>query len=404
MARILRIINRLNLGGPTYNVAFLSKYLSPEFETILVAGIKDESEESSEFIVTQMGLSPLYIDEMKREINLKNDLIAYRKISEIINKFKPDIVHTHAAKAGTLGRLAAINNRVPIILHTFHGHVFHSYFNSTKTFIFKNIEKYLANKTTGIIAISEKQKQELCEEHNICKPSKSHVIPLGFDLNRFENIGDSIRVNFRKKYKISDETILIGIIGRIVPIKNHRLFIESIATLKSQDRNIKFTAMIIGDGDDKQKIIELARNSGLKVCADGNVTDNCDVIFTSWILEIENALAGLDIVALTSLNEGTPVSLIEAQAAGKPIVSTNVGGISNVVRPNETALLSPPGDEGLFTRNLSQLIDNQGLRNSLSIKGRQFVSSRFSYKRLVEDTCTLYRQLLENNRISKVNK
>ena len=129
MPKVLRIINRLNLGGPTYNAAYVSKYLAPEFETMLVAGIKEDDEESSEFIVTDMGLQPVYIPEMRREINFTNDRIAYQKIKKIIAEFKPDIVHTHAAKAGTLGRLAAANSGVPVILHTFHGHVFHSYFN-----------------------------------------------------------------------------------------------------------------------------------------------------------------------------------------------------------------------------------------------------------------------------------
>ena len=146
--RVLRIINRFNLGGPTYNVAYLSKYLSDDFETLLVGGAKDESEESSDFIVNNLGLKPIIVEEMMREIDFKNDFTAYKKIKKIIQEYKPDIVHTHASKAGTLGRLAAASSGVPIIIHTFHGHVFHSYFGKLKTAFYKNIEHFLAKKST----------------------------------------------------------------------------------------------------------------------------------------------------------------------------------------------------------------------------------------------------------------
>ena len=161
MTKVLRIINRFNLGGPTYNVAYLSKYMSDEFETLLVGGAKDSTEESSNFIVENLGLKPVIVEEMLREIDIKNDFTAFRKLKKIIREFKPDIVHTHASKAGTLGRLAAASCGVPIIVHTFHGHVFHSYFGKLKTTFYKNIERYLAKKSTAIIAISEIQKKEL---------------------------------------------------------------------------------------------------------------------------------------------------------------------------------------------------------------------------------------------------
>jgi len=186
MPRILRIINRFNIGGPTYNAAYLSKYLSSDFETLLVAGEKDETEDSSQFILQELGLKPIIIPEMKREINLKNDRIAYKKIKEIIADFKPDIVHTHASKAGALGRLAAYKMKVPVILHTFHGHVFHSYFGKAKTKMYKTIERNLARKSTKIIAISDIQKIELSKIHNITKPNNINVIPLGFDLIKFK--------------------------------------------------------------------------------------------------------------------------------------------------------------------------------------------------------------------------
>ena len=158
MKKVLRIINRFNLGGPTYNAAYLTKYLSSDYETLLVGGQHDESEASSSHILEDLNLNPIIIPEMRREINFKNDRIAYQKIKNIINEFKPDIVHTHASKAGAIGRIAANKAGVKQIYHTFHGHVFHSYFGKAKTTFYKNLERYLAKKSTKIIAISEKNK------------------------------------------------------------------------------------------------------------------------------------------------------------------------------------------------------------------------------------------------------
>ncbi len=398
MPRVLRIINRLNLGGPTYNAAYLSKYLAPEFETLLVAGTKQDSEESSEFIVRNLGLEPVIIPEMRREINLANDRKAYIKIKEIIRKFKPDIVHTHAAKAGTLGRLAASHMQVPIILHTFHGHVFHSYFNPLKTAVFKKIERYLSAKSSRIIAISELQKDELCRIHRVCTPEQTVVIPLGFDLSRFTKPGDEKRKLFRNTYQLSDDDVAIAIIGRIVPVKNHAFFIKALAQLKQSVPN-KFTAFIIGDGELKESTAELARSLGLTVGHKPPWNIRPDVVFTSWIYEIEQALAGCDLVAMTSLNEGTPVSLIEAQAAGKPVVTLEAGGIGNVVLPGKSALVSEQGDLDSFTENLRKLTVDDALRKQMSVEGTTFVVEKFHYSRLVSDTAALYKSLLREKGI-----
>jgi glycosyltransferase involved in cell wall biosynthesis len=393
MPKVLRIINRLNLGGPTYNAAYLSKYLAPEFETLLVAGIKERDEASSEFIVEQMGLKPVFIPEMKRQINFSDDRIAYKKIKDIIRDFRPDIVHTHAAKAGTLGRLAAYHLNVPVILHTFHGHVFHSYFNPVKTALFKNIERYLSKRSTRIIAISDIQKQELCSIHKVCELEKTVVVPLGFDLSRFWNNQDELRSRFRSSLELSDDTLVVAIIGRIVPVKNHEFFIRSFAAVKTQ-YNGKVVAIVVGDGDDRKKMESLSKSLNLTISTPEMPLKSADLIFTSWINNVELALAGCDLVAMTSLNEGTPVSLIEAQAAQKPIVSTEVGGIRNVVLPNESALLSSPGDQLDFESNLLRLLSDSRLRADLSQKGRPFVHARFHFERLVEDTRKLYRELL----------
>ena len=392
MPKVLRIINRFNIGGPTYNAAYLSKYLSKDFETLLVAGEKDETEDSSQFILHELGLKPIIIPEMKREINLKNDRIAYQKIKEIIADFKPDIVHTHASKAGAIGRLAAYKMKVPVILHTFHGHVFHSYFGKVKTTIYKAIERNLARKSTKIIAISSIQKKELSTIHKIAKPNKIEVIPLGFDLNKFKDNQKYKRNRFRQKWLIEDDEIAIGIIGRLVPIKNHHFFLNMVKNIKeATTKKVRF--IIIGDGELRDELENYCNQLEIDFSTEKNAT-NTLLTFTSWITDVDVALAGLDIVALTSKNEGTPVSLIEAQAAGKPIVSTNVGGIENIVIPNETALLSNIDDEQLFTKNMLDLIEDDNKRMAFSQKGGHVFKS-FHYDRLVHDIEELYYQLLE---------
>jgi glycosyltransferase involved in cell wall biosynthesis len=394
MPKILRIINRFNLGGPTYNAAYLSRYMPPEFETLLVGGEKDDSEDSSEFIVKNLGLDPIIIPEMKREIDLKNDFEAYRKMVKIIEDFKPDIVHTHASKAGTIGRLAAANMKVPVIIHTFHGHVFHSYFGKMKTVMYKNIERNLARRSSTIIAISEKQKTELCLIHRICKPEKIRVVPLGFDLSRFtENMQDK-RSTFRMRYNIADDELAIGIIGRLVPIKNHKLFIEASKIVLEKTQQ-KLRLFIIGDGEDRLNIESMAQKAEIPFIDAMTSNAIAPLTFTSWIQEIDVACAGLDIIALTSLNEGTPVSLIEAQAANKPIVTTNVGGIENVVIEGVTALLShSKTDPNQFADLLLQLTENKERRDEMSRAGWEHVRNKFHYTRLVRDMTELYYELL----------
>jgi glycosyltransferase involved in cell wall biosynthesis len=393
MPRILRIINRLNLGGPTFNVSYLTKYMAPEYETMLVSGMKDESEESSEFIVNDLGLTPVYIPEMRREINFIQDRIAYQKIKKLIQEFKPDIVHTHAAKAGAIGRLAAKSCKVPIIIHTFHGHVFHSYFSPSKTKIYVEIEKYLAKTSTCIIAISESQKIELSKTFNICTPEKIEIVKLGFDLLKFQENQPEKRTSFRARYNIDADEIVIGIVGRLVPVKNHFFFLEVLKAVFTITTK-KVRAFIIGDGELREKIAQYAKELGLD-SVDANMENRkAQLTFTSWIKEVDFVYAGLDIVALTSLNEGTPVSLIEAQAANKPVVSTRVGGVENIVLHNHTGLLSENGGKETFVKNIVQLIENEEFRKALSQGGWRHVKEQFHYERLVKEMRLLYDRLL----------
>jgi glycosyltransferase involved in cell wall biosynthesis len=393
--RVLRIINRFNLGGPTYNVAYLTKYLGSEYETMLLGGEKDDSEASSEFILDKLGITARYIPEMKRSISL-DDIKAYRKISRIIQEFKPHIVHTHASKAGTLGRLAAYHNNVPVILHTFHGHVFHSYFGNLTTNFYKVIERFLAGLSSKIIAISEQQKLEIGTEHKICSPDKIAIVPLGFDLTRFSEKRDEKRKDFRNKYELSDEEVAVVIVGRLVPIKNHRMFLDVAKRLvDAGGTHIRF--FIVGDGESREEVIAYSKHIGLNHTWMEAPTEKAPLCFTSWIKEVDWVYAGCDIVCLTSLNEGSPVSLIEAQSAGLPIVSTKVGGIHDVVVENESALLSAKGDVEDFFQKLNLLIKDPDLRARFGSNGEYHVSVKYSYIRLIQDIEALYKDLLSQN-------
>ena len=393
MPRVLRIINRFNLGGPTHNVALLTRYMAPEFETLLVAGSKQDSEEGSEFLIEELGINSIKIPSMRRTINPADDYAAFRHIKKIIREFKPDIVHTHAAKAGALGRLAGYQMKVPVILHTFHGHVFHSYFNPIKTKIILHAERFLAKRTTAIVAISASQKEDLSSTYRICSPEKIRIIPLGLDFSKFRERQHEKRKAFRDRYVLKDDEIAIGIIGRLVPIKNHSLFLQAIRILFSRCDK-KICAFIIGDGEEKDRIIKTAAELGLNTDASANNQTTSRLYFTSWMKDIDVAMAGLDIIVLTSLNEGTPVSLVEAQAAGKAIVATNVGGVRNVVVPGQTALLSESGNAEDLVSNLVRIIGDERLRLQMGQAGWENVRDNFHYTRLIADMSKLYHELL----------
>ncbi len=395
MTKILRILNRFNVGGPTYNAAYLTKFLPKEYETKLIGGLKEDAEASSEYVLQDLNVDYQIIPEIRRGINLAKDFKAFRIIVKIIKQEKPDIVHTHASKAGMIGRMAAIYCHVPYIYHTFHGHVFHSYFGKAKTKFFIFLERYLAQKSTAIIAISNTQKHELGEIYNICAPEKIEVVPLGFDLHRFSEKQEEKRKEFRTKYNISDDEIAIGIVGRLAAIKNHKLFLDAIDICKQKNQNKKIRAFIIGDGELNEELQTYCTNKNLPFATCKDKYFDKLITFTSWMKNVDVAYAGLDIVALTSFNEGTPVSIIEAQAAGKPIVSTNVGGIRDIVDENNTAYLSDLTSED-FSEKLSKVISDDNLRKKMSENSNNFSSTKFSYERLCSDMEKVYQKHSRN--------
>lgn len=383
--KVLRIINRFNIGGPTYNATFLTRFLSDKYETLLIGGLPEEGEADSLHILEEYGVKPILIPELKRDPNFLSDIKAFKKIKAIIKEFNPDIVHTHAAKAGALGRKAAYDCKVPIIVHTYHGHIFHSYFGKFKTELFRRIEKKLGEKTTGIIAISDRQKEELSSIYNIVDNKKIEVIPLGFDLNPFQADLEKKRRITREKYNLADDQIAVAIIGRLAPIKNHDLFLEAIELVYNRSHK-KIVFFIVGDGETKLKIENRIYSLKSKY--------EIDIRMTSWVKDIKTFNAGMDIICLTSNNEGTPVSLIEAQACNIPVVTTDVGGVRDIIIENETGYIVDKNNAPLFAEKLLLLIENKKKLEKMSQNGWSFVRDKFHYARLVNDMENYYEKLI----------
>jgi glycosyltransferase involved in cell wall biosynthesis len=393
MPKILRILNRLAVGGPLLNASYLTRYMDSRFETMLVVGENEDHEKDASFVTDALGIKPVRIKGMGRSVDFFKDYGAYKEMKKLIADFKPDIVHTHAAKPGAIGRMAASSLDVPVIVHTYHGHVFHSYFGKVKSKVFINVERYLGRKTDALIAISGQQKKELVHDFQIAPEKKFRIVPLGLDLDKFATDTEVKRNSFRAEFGIREDEILISIVGRLVPVKNHELFLEGIAyVLKNSNRKIR--AMLVGDGETRNALEKKATELGIEFSTEKDSSHPHPLIFASWRKDVDYVNAGSDIIALTSFNEGTPVSLIEAQAAGRAIISTRVGGIEDVVLNEVTGLLSDLSDKEGFCKNLLRLTENEELRLTLGTQGPQHVMARYSYQRLVRDMSNLYDELL----------
>ena len=401
--KVLRVVSRFNIGGPSIHVKNLTEGLNErKFETKLITGSVSPSEGDMSYIANFIEDKRIVVPELQREINLPKDLFALFKIIKIIRKFRPDILHSHTSKAGTIARLAALisnffSQQKIIVVHTFHGHVLDAYFGHTKTYIFQMIEHILAKKTDRIIAISNTQKWELSKKYKIAAPSKISLINLGFDLIPFAH-ANKFKGELRNKINVSNDTLLIGIVGRLAPIKNHTMFIDAARHYleKSNVKKVKF--IIVGDGELRHSLEKYAIDIGLK--------DH--VLFYGWEKNIPMIYADLDILTLTSLNEGTPVSIIEALAASVPVITTGVGGIKDLLGQIESdqadgdgfkicerGFLCPKDDSIKFSNALKYVIESNYLLNTHRLdKAKYFVLENYSVDRLIHDIVALYESLI----------
>jgi glycosyltransferase involved in cell wall biosynthesis len=396
MARVIIFLNRLIIGGAALDTVQLAGDLSDEHEVFLVVGEKVSDEYDAFFMAKDLkNVTVIPLHDMHRSVNLLKDTRAFLKIWRLIRRLKPDVVHTNGAKPGFLGRLAARLCGVKVIFHTYHGHIFHSYFNSFITAIVLFLERRMAAFSTKLIALSESQKKELTEHYRIAPANKFEIVKLGIDLHKFNGDLPQKRTKFRKDYLLNDDEIAIGIVGRIVPVKNHSLFID-IAKDILQQTHKKVRFFIVGDGMQRQALEERLLSEKILFTHFPAKPVEAPITFTSWILNVDEVMAGLDIVVLTSLNEGTPISLMEAQAAGRPVVSTKVGAVDEVVINEQTGFIIPLNDRPAFVRVLQWLINDESLRQQMGAKGMEFIHSNFPRQQQVDAMKALYRQTLAN--------
>lgn len=390
--KVLRIIARLNIGGPAIHTALLTKELSDDyFESVLMCGSVSKNEGDMGYVVKSYDVNPVYIRSLRREINPFHDAAALYRMMRFMHKFKPDIVHTHTAKAGALGRIAAALMFVPVKIHTFHGNIFHGYFGNKKARLFLFIERILAKFSDVIVAISPSQKDDVINKYRITNPEKCRVVKLGFDLDRFLRDPEK-QSAFRIRLKIKEDDILVGIVGRLVPIKNHKMFVNAadhvIKHAPARLRNkIKFA--IVGDGQERQEIQAYVKFKKLESV----------VLFTGWETNTVDVCAGLDIIALTSLNEGTPVSLIEAMTASRPVVATDVGGVRDVV--GDAGIIVKSGDYRVMAKEILGLAMSSEIRSRLGARGCELVKNTYGKARLVSELRELYEETLTRRKKKK---
>jgi glycosyltransferase involved in cell wall biosynthesis len=413
--RVARIIDRLNIGGPAKHVSWLSAGMNEQaFHTTLVTGVVPEGEGDMSYFARAAGIEPVIIEEMSRELGLR-DIVVITKLVRLLFKLKPQIIHTHKAKAGAAGRVAALiykwltpsalwfRPRPCRIVHTFHGHIFHSYYGKAKTKIFILIESLLGRFCTDkIVTISQQQRREIADILDVKQAKKFQVIPLGLDFSELENRQGTLR----KEYGIAQDEVLIGIVGRLCEVKNHSMFLRAAARLlqnqaeqtrEATENKLSFSAIrfvIIGDGHLRQTLEAEAAALGIAG----------QVIFTGFREDVGSLYADLDIVALTSLNEGTPLTLIEAMSCGRAVVATKVGGVVDILGTQvetgqtfsicEHGLNVASGDVEGFAQALHILIEQAEMRQEMGKRGQQFVKSQLSKTRLINDMEKLYRELL----------
>lgn len=391
--RLLIVLNRFVIGGQAVDTIPLAYMLQPYLEILILYGEKEKDEIEPRYLLnTYSALQLRKIGYLRRSINPIIDFIAFIHLYKILIQFKPHIVHTHGAKSGFLGRLAAWIYNVPVIIHTFHGHFFHSYFSKGTSRLISLMERLIGKITTAAVALSETQKRELSEDFMIMPPSKISIIPLGFafDKNQTANL---FRKTFRSKYGLKDQDVAIGIIGRIVPVKNHLFFIEVIKNIL-HNKNSNAAFFIIGDGELRLKIEDELSKQQLLFNSE-KITAVHRVVFTSWITNMYEVMNGLDIVTLTSLNEGTPLSIIESQFFSKPVVSTNVGGVKDTMQDGSTGFLVDKHDVNGFTKKLELLINDKDLRFKMGEAGYILATEKFPKEKEVSSTRDFYFSLLQ---------
>ena len=388
--RVLRVIARLNMGGPAIHVANLAAGLADRgYHTTLVAGSLARGEDSMAFLADRLGVSVVSVPEIQREVSFLHDARSVMRVAALIRELRPHILHTHTAKAGAIGRLAALSAgpaRPQVVVHTFHGHVLKGYFGSPHTAFFREIERGLARSSHALVAVSPEVRDELVAL-GVAPREKFAVVRLGIPLD--ERLRDATSdLNYRRLYGIGKRAFVVGWVGRMTAVKDTGAAVEVVHALRR--RGVDAVLCMVGDGPDRERLEQLAHELGIaRFC-----------FFVGYQPEVAGFYRLFDAFLLPSVNEGTPVSVIEALAAATPVVATRVGGVPDVVRDGVDGYLVSPGDVEGAAGKLALLANDARLRKKLGESGRARVLARYSVARLVDDVDRLYRSLLDGQAAS----
>jgi glycosyltransferase involved in cell wall biosynthesis len=389
--RVARIITRLNIGGPAIQAVNLASRLAAlSVETLLVHGTVGAAEGDMAYLLDAADPRPptLHVPTLKRQLAPTDDARACWSIYRALCAFRPDVVHTHMAKAGALGRLAAIaynrtagRHRPARIVHTYHGHVLEGYFGAAATAAFIGIERRLAIATDRLVAVSARIRDELRDRYRIGRVEQYRVVPLGFELDRFCAVNDDARARARAVLDVPPGAHVVTTVGRLTPIKEHRVFLEAAQRVAQRDSSAIF--LIAGDGELRAALEARAKAIG--------IADR--VRFLGWRRDLDVLYAATDVFLLTSRNEGTPVTLIESLAAGCAAVSTDVGGVRDVLPNDEIGLRARAGDAEQLADGVAELLRDPVRRRAMGAAARQLTAARFGLDRLLTDIVELYHDL-----------
>lgn len=377
------MIARLNVGGPAQQAALLSgRRFDPErYEVLLVHGRLGPGEDSMAELVEREGGRAIYMPALAQAVSPGHDASAFGRLAQLIRRYRPDVVHTHTAKAGFVGRTAALTVRPrPVIVHTFHGHVLAGYFGRAKSEVFRRIERRLALFSDRLLGVSQATVDDLVEL-DVAARERFQVVPLGLDLERFAAVEPTAGADLREQLGIADGEVLLTFTGRLVAIKNVSLLLEAMAIARVSEHGLRLA--IVGDGEERRALERLTDRLGLR----------SRVEFLGYRRDLPRIVAASDLAVLSSDNEGTPVALIEAAAGGVPAVATAVGGVADVVRP-ESGMLVPAGDATALAGALQRLGSDSQLRGAMGARAREHALANYGAERLITDIDRLYRELL----------
>ncbi len=379
MTRVLRLFSRLNIGGPSLHVIHLSSGLvSHGFETRLVVGTTDQHEGDFHDLARARGVDLSVFPELGRAIRPFNDLRALVRLYRLMRHERPAIVHTHTAKAGAIGRTAALMARVPVVVHTYHGHVLSGYFHPLTNLFFRGVERSLAPASDVLLTVSESVKDDLVRL-GVAPRGRVRVVPLGLDLEPLA--GHLPRGVLRKEANWGSNSRVVGIVGRLVPIKDVDTFIDAAAIVASRMDDVRFA--VVGDGEERARLEARAA-----AVLGGRIH------FFGWRKDPLSVFGDLDLVVNTSLNEGTPVALIEALAAGRPVIATEVGGTPDLLDRGQFGALVPARSPEHLARAIQTAMSSPDSSLQMTSAGRAMVLTRYSVARLLGDMAKLYRELL----------